>query len=87
MVEAGVRIGYPRTDDLNDLSSKRVLVPWIEPSRHRVAVQSTARGYLDLAKQRPNLTIITHAMTHKILFSLKQAVGVEYFQVNTSILD
>ena len=41
---------------------------------------STARGYLDMAKQRPNLTIMTHAITHKILFSGKQAIGVEYLQ-------
>jgi choline dehydrogenase len=39
---------------------------------------STARGYLDMAKGRPNLTIVTHATTNKILFNQKQAVGVEY---------
>lgn len=37
---------------------------------------STARGYLDVAKQRPNLTIITHAQTDRILFSGKTATGV-----------
>ncbi len=41
---------------------------------------STARGYLDLAKDRPNLTIVTHATTNKILFNGKQAIGVEYIQ-------
>src|SRR5699024_364823 len=41
---------------------------------------STARGYLDMAKGRDNLTIITHAMTNRILFSQKQAIGVEYFE-------
>jgi choline dehydrogenase len=33
-----------------------------------------------MAKQRPNLTIMTHATTNKILFSGKQAIGVEYLQ-------
>jgi choline dehydrogenase len=32
-----------------------------------------------MAKGRPNLTIVTHAMTNKILFG-KQAIGVEYIQ-------
>jgi choline dehydrogenase len=31
-----------------------------------------------MAKGRPNLTIVTHATTNKILFNQKQAVGVEY---------
>ncbi|WP_392387267.1 GMC family oxidoreductase N-terminal domain-containing protein [Enterobacter roggenkampii] len=35
---------------------------------------STARGYLDQAKPRPNLTIRTHAMTDRILFEGKRAV-------------
>ena len=79
MVEAGVQAGYPRTDDLNGYQQEGFgpMDRTVTPQGRR---SSTARGYLDLAKQRPNLTIITHAMTHKILFSLKQAVGVEYFQ-------
>ena len=39
---------------------------------------STARGYLDTAKQRSNLTIETRAVTDVIEFEGKRAVGVRY---------
>jgi choline dehydrogenase-like flavoprotein len=38
---------------------------------------STAVAYLDPARPRPNLTIITHALTTKILFEGDRAVGVQ----------
>ena len=39
---------------------------------------STARGYLDQAKKRPNLTIVTHALSDRVLFDGKRAIGVSY---------
>ena len=79
MVEAGVQAGYPRTDDLNGYQQEGFgpMDRTVTPNGRRA---STARGYLDMAKQRPNLTILTHATTNKILFSGKQAIGVEYLQ-------
>ena len=79
MVEAGVQAGYPRTDDLNGYQQEGFgpMDRFVTPEGRR---SSTARGYLDQAKQRPNLKIITHALTHRILFNGKQAVGVEYLQ-------
>jgi choline dehydrogenase len=79
MVEAGVQAGYPRTDDLNGYQQEGFgpMDRTVTPNGRRA---STARGYLDMAKQRPNLTIMTHATTNKILFSGKQAIGVEYLQ-------
>src|SRR3546814_19633438 len=41
---------------------------------------STARGYLDQAKERPNLTIHTHAVTDRVLVEGKRAVGVRYLR-------
>ncbi|GAA5017018.1 choline dehydrogenase [Acinetobacter puyangensis] len=77
MVEAGVQAGYPRTDDLNGYQQEGFgpMDRTVTPNGRR---SSTARGYLDMAKERANLTIVTHATTHKILFNLKQAIGVEY---------
>ncbi len=77
MVEAGVQAGYPRTDDLNGYQQEGFgpMDRTVTPKGRR---SSTARGYLDMAKGRPNLTIVTHATTNKILFNQKQAVGVEY---------
>ena len=79
MVEAGVQAGYPRTEDLNGYQQEGFgpMDRFVTPNGRR---SSTARGYLDLAKQRPNLTIITHALTNRILFNGKQAIGVEYLQ-------
>ncbi|WP_130802212.1 choline dehydrogenase [Acinetobacter ihumii] len=79
MVEAGVQAGYPRTDDLNGYQQEG-FGPMDRTVTKNGRRSSTARGYLDMAKDRPNLTIITHAMTHKILFNGKQAIGVEYIQ-------
>ncbi|WP_180075447.1 choline dehydrogenase [Acinetobacter sp. YH12254] len=79
MIEAGVQAGYPRTDDLNGYQQEGFgpMDRTVTPQGRR---SSTARGYLDMAKGRDNLTIITHAMTNRILFSQKQAIGVEYFE-------
>ncbi|WP_151753546.1 choline dehydrogenase [Acinetobacter soli] len=79
MIEAGVQAGYPRTDDLNGYQQEG-FGPMDRTVTKNGRRSSTARGYLDMAKGRPNLTIVTHAMTNKILFSGKQAVGVEYIQ-------
>ncbi|MEG2432240.1 MAG: choline dehydrogenase, partial [Acinetobacter sp.] len=79
MIEAGVQAGYPRTDDLNGYQQEGFgpMDRTVTPQGRR---SSTARGYLDMAKGRDNLTIITHAMTNRILFNQKQAIGVEYFE-------
>lgn len=84
MVEAGVQAGYPRTDDLNGYRQEGFgpMDRTVTPKGRRA---STARGYLDRARARPNLTIVTHALTDRILFSGKRAVGVDYLQGNTTV--
>jgi choline dehydrogenase len=79
MVEAGVQAGYPRTDDLNGYRQEG-----FGPMDRTVTAHgrraSTARGYLDAARPRANLTIVTHATTDRILFAGKRAIGVEYLR-------
>ena len=77
MVEAGVQAGYPRTDDLNGYQQEGFgpMDRTVTPKGRR---SSTARGYLDQARDRPNLTIVTHALTDRILFSGKRAIGAMY---------
>jgi len=41
---------------------------------------STARAYLDPASKRPNLSVVTGAVTQRVLVEGKRAVGVEYRQ-------
>ena len=84
MIEAGVQAGYPRTDDLNGYQQEG-----FGPMDRTVTANgrraSTARGYLDQAKPRSNLTIVTHAMTDRILFSGKRAQGVVYLDGQAQI--
>lgn len=77
MVEAGVQAGFPATDDLNGYQQEGFgpMSRTVTPHGRR---SSTARGYLDQARARPNLTIITHALTERILFDNKRAIGVAY---------
>lgn len=77
MVEAGVQAGYPRTEDLNGYQQEGFgpMDRTVTPNGRRA---STARGYLDTAKQRDTLTIVTHATTDRIVFEGKRAVGVSY---------
>ncbi|TWI56501.1 choline dehydrogenase [Pseudomonas duriflava] len=83
MIEAGVQAGYPRTEDLNGYQQEGFgpMDRTVTPNGRRA---STARGYLDQAKGRPNLTIVTHATTDRILFSGKRTVGVAYLEGNSS---
>ncbi|WP_133645316.1 choline dehydrogenase [Paraburkholderia flava] len=84
MVSAGVQAGYPRTEDLNGYQQEG-----FGPMDRTVTANgrraSTARGYLDQARARPNLTIVTHATTDRILFSGKRANGVAYLHGDKAV--
>ncbi|MFD1558176.1 choline dehydrogenase [Paraburkholderia silviterrae] len=84
MVEAGVQAGYPRTDDLNGYRQEG-FGPMDRTVTAKGRRASTARGYLDQAKQRPNLDIVTHATTDRILFSGKRANGVVFLDGNAQV--
>ncbi|MBC7697162.1 MAG: choline dehydrogenase [Bacteroidia bacterium] len=79
MVDAGVQAGYPRTEDLNGYQQEG-FGPMDRTTTRRGRRASTARGYLDMARGRPNLKIVTHALTDRILFSGKRATGVAYIK-------
>ncbi len=76
-IEAGQQAGYPKTDDLNGYQQEGFgpMDRTVTPNGRRAA---TGRGYLDQTKDRDNITILTRAVTDKILFSGKTAVGVEF---------
>ena len=81
MVDAGVQAGYPRTEDLNGYQQEG-FGPMDRTTTPHGRRASTARGYLDQARGRPNLKIVTHALTDRILFSGKRATGVIYIKGN-----
>lgn len=78
-IEAAKQAGHHETDDLNGYRQDGFgpMDRTVTPQGRR---SSTARGYLDVAKQRPNLTIITHAQTDRVLFTGKTATGVTWLR-------
>ncbi|NVK42023.1 MAG: choline dehydrogenase [Oceanospirillaceae bacterium] len=75
-VDAGEEAGYIRTDDCNG-QMQEGFGPMHMTVKNGVR-WSTANAYLRPAMDRPNLTVITHAMTRRILLDGKRATGVEY---------
>ncbi|MBZ9568704.1 choline dehydrogenase [Modicisalibacter tunisiensis] len=76
-IEAGVQAGYPATEDVNGYQQEGFgpMDRFVTPNGRRA---STARGYLDQARPRPNLTIETRATTDVITFEGRRASGVRY---------
>lgn len=81
-IEAAKQAGHHETDDLNGYRQDGFgpMDRTVTPQGRR---SSTARGYLDVAKQRSNLTILTHAQTDRILFEGKTACGVTWLRKGT----
>lgn len=76
-LDSAEQAGYPRTDDVNGFRQEGFGVFDRNISRGRR--MSAARAYLHpVLKKRPNLDLICRAMTTKILFEGKKAVGVEF---------
>jgi choline dehydrogenase len=74
-VQAGVEAGYPANPDFNGASQDGVgLFQCTQRDGMRC---STAAAYLHPAMARPNLKVITDAITTKILFDGSRASGVE----------
>ncbi|NBF03058.1 choline dehydrogenase [Pseudomonas sp. Fl5BN2] len=75
-VEAGAQAGYIKTDDCNGFMQEGF------GAMHMTVKDgvrcSTANAYLRPAMERPNLTVVTKAMTRNIILEGKRAVGVLY---------
>lgn len=74
-VDAAVAAGIPRTEDLSG--------PELEGVQHSPTTTSggrrwsTARGYIDPARRRRNLTVLTNALVRRVVIRDGAAVGVE----------
>jgi choline dehydrogenase len=78
VVEACVEAGIPRNEDVNGENQEGV-------SYYQLTVkngqrQSAAVAYLHPAMGRANLKVETRALTTKVIFEGKKAVGIEYLQ-------
>jgi choline dehydrogenase len=77
-IQAGIQAGLPFNDDFNGVEQEGVGLFQVTQKNGRRC--STAAGFLKLAKDRPNLTIITGAHARRVLLEGKRAVGVEFLK-------
>lgn len=75
-INAGVEAGYFETQDYN-AAQQEGFGPMHMTVNNGVRA-STANAYLRPAMSRNNLTVITHALVHKVILEGKKAVGVKY---------
>lgn len=78
-IDAGVQAGYMDTPDYN-AQQQEGFGPMHMTVKNGVR-WSTANAYLKPALSRPNLTVVTHALVHKVLLSAaapKVATGIRY---------
>jgi len=68
--------GIPRTDDFNGPTQEGA--GYFQLTTRKGRRWSTARGYLAPARRRGNLGVVSQALTTRILFDGRRAVGVEY---------
>jgi choline dehydrogenase len=74
-IEAAVQMGCPRNPDINGAEQEGV--GRIDRTTHRGRRWSTANAYLHPVRHRPNLTVMTRALTTAIKFDGDRAVAIE----------
>ncbi len=75
-IEAGVEAGLVRNNDPNGESQEGI--GYVQATIKNGKRHSAADGYLNPAKKRRNLTIVTNALASRVLFEGARAVGVAY---------
>ncbi len=76
--EAAVESGIPATEDFN--RGDNFGVSRFEVTQKEGRRWSAARAFLDPAKERSNLTIVTGALVKKLRIDSRRVSGVEYFE-------
>lgn len=75
-IRAAAEVGYPLNDDFNGAEQEGV--GFYQVTQKDGQRCSSARAYLRDIRQRPNLTVVTHALATRVLFEDRRAVGVAY---------
>jgi choline dehydrogenase len=75
-IDAGQQAGYRRNDDFN--GENQAGFGFYQVTQKNGARCSTAVAYLDPARSRPNLDVVTGALVRRILLENGRAVGVAY---------
>ena len=81
-IKSAVDLGFPRTNDFNGKVQEGAGYYHLTTRNGRRC--STAVGYLRPAMKRPNLRVITHALSEQIVMEGRTATGVTYRQGGTS---
>jgi choline dehydrogenase len=76
--EAAMRSGHALTDDYDGELQEGFSAGGDVAIDAQGRRSSSARAYLHPVRHRPNLTVRTHARTHRVLIEQQRAVGVEY---------
>jgi choline dehydrogenase len=77
-IESTMALGFERNDDFNGATQDGV--GYHQTTTRKGKRCSTAVGYLNPARTRPNLQIVTNALSEKIVVEGKRAVAVQYRQ-------
>src|SRR5579885_3077480 len=75
-IAAAIEAGYDRNDDFNGSSQDGV--GYHQTTTRNGRRCSTAVGYLRPAMMRPNLRVVTEALTGRITFDGRRATGIEF---------
>ncbi len=75
-INAGIEAGYDFNPDFNGLKQAGFgPIQWTTKKGRR---SSVATAYLNPAKSRNNLSIVSNGLVHRIIFDDRKAIGVEY---------
>ncbi len=77
-IEAMQQAGYPLTEDMNGYQQEGA--GKMDMTTHNGRRWSAAQAYLRTAEKRANVTVETGALTSRVLFEGRRAVGVEFKQ-------
>jgi len=80
-IDAAVDEGYPRNKDYNN--GRQEGFGYFQVTQKNGERWSTARGFLDPIRGRPNLKVEIEALASKLILEGKRAVGVAYTQGGT----
>lgn len=78
--DAAIEAGIPATADFN--RGDNFGVARFEVTQKQGQRWSAARAFLDPAKARPNLTVVTGALVRRVTFEGRRATGIEFAQGN-----
>jgi choline dehydrogenase len=81
-IEACLEVGFPRNEDFNGVTLEGA--GWNELTIHGGRRESAARAFLEPARSRPNLTVITNAQATRLIVDRGNRVrGVDYLREGT----